>query len=265
MNFLSRLLLLATAMPLFTASALQASETSASATPVYELRIYTTNEGKLPNLLARFRDHTFGLFEKHGITNIGYWTPIEKEDGADTTLIYLLSHKSREAAKASYAAFGQDPAWKSALAASEVNGKILAKPPESIFLDITAYSPKIEITKSATPRVFELRTYTTTPGNLDNLHARFTNHTMKLFSKYGMSHLGYWTPSDADKGKDNTLIYLLFHNSKEAGLESFTNFRKDPDWIAAKGLSEKDGSLTIPQPDGVKSVYLKAVDFSPIE
>lgn len=261
------ILRLLTATTMLLAPALQAAEPSPApaSPPVYELRIYTTNEGKLPNLLARFRDHTCSLFEKHGITNIGYWVPIEKEDGADNTLIYIVSHPSREAAKASFAAFLQDPDWKTALAASEKDGKILAKAPESIFLDITAYSPKIEITKSSAPRVFELRTYTTTPGNLDNLHARFTNHTMKLFSKYGMSHIGYWTPADADQGKDNTLIYILSHASKEAGLESFTNFRKDPDWIAAKSASEKDGSLTIPQPDGVKSVYLKAVDFSPIQ
>jgi hypothetical protein len=63
-------------------------------TRVFEMRIYTTNEGKMPDLLKRFRDHSCALLEKHGIQNIGYWTPIEKADGADDTLIYVVAHKS---------------------------------------------------------------------------------------------------------------------------------------------------------------------------
>src|SRR5450759_2282950 len=44
-----------------------------SSGPVYELRIYTTFEGKLPALLARFRDHTLKILERHGMENVGYW------------------------------------------------------------------------------------------------------------------------------------------------------------------------------------------------
>ena len=76
--------------------------TSTSQAEVFELRTYTTNKGKLPNLNARFRDHTVRLFEKHGMKSIGYWTPTDKEN----TLVYVISHKSREAAKASWKAFG---------------------------------------------------------------------------------------------------------------------------------------------------------------
>ena len=85
-----------------------ATPASAADSPVYELRIYTCNEGKLPDLLKRFRDHTCKLFEKHGMTNIGYWVPVEKADGADNTLIYIVSHRSRDAAKESWKAFGAD-------------------------------------------------------------------------------------------------------------------------------------------------------------
>lgn len=231
---------------------------------VYELRTYVANPGKLEALLARFRDHTCRLFEKHGIENIGYWVPLAKEDGADTTLIYLLGHPSREAAKASFAAFGKDPEWQAARQASEANGKILARPPESVFLAATDYSPLIKA--GAHGGVFELRTYTTVPGKLDALHARFRDHTMALFSKHGMRHVGYWTPTDSVKGAGIQLIYLLRHDSQEAGLASFTAFRADPAWIAAKGASEaaNGGSLTVPQPEGVRSIYLRATDFSPI-
>jgi hypothetical protein len=107
---------------------------------VFELRTYTTNEGKLPNLQARFRDHTTKLFAKHGMTNIGYWTPQDPKL-SQNTLIYIIAHASREAATKSWAAFRADPDWQKAAAASEVDGKILAKSPESVFMDPTDYSP----------------------------------------------------------------------------------------------------------------------------
>ncbi|MCX7826585.1 MAG: NIPSNAP family protein, partial [Verrucomicrobiae bacterium] len=86
---------------------------------VFEMRTYTAESGRLPNLLARFRDHTVKLFKKHGITNIAYWTLMPDQPGADSTLIYILAHKSQEAAKASFAAFRADPDWIAARKASE--------------------------------------------------------------------------------------------------------------------------------------------------
>lgn len=252
-------------LPLFSSfviATLALAQTAAA--EVYEMRIYTTNEGKLDALLARFRDHTCRLFEKHGIANIGYWVPLAKEDGAENTLIYILKHESVEGAKAAFANFGKDPEWQTARKASEEKGKILARPPESLFLSTTDYSPLIKLGAAAQDRVFELRTYTTPPGKLDSLHARFKNHTLALFSKHGMNHVAYWVPAKGQKDESTKLIYILSHASLEAGKASFTAFRADPEWIQAKSESEKDGSLTLPQPDGVKSIYLRATDFSPI-
>jgi NIPSNAP len=106
---------------------------------VYELRTYTCNEGKLEALKARFRDHTIEIFKRHGMESVGYWTP---QDGptSKTTLIYILAHPSREAAAKNWADFRNDPEWQKVSAASEVNGKILAKPPESVFMDPTDFS-----------------------------------------------------------------------------------------------------------------------------
>ncbi len=232
---------------------------------VFELRTYVTNEGKLVDLLNRFRNHTCQLFEKHGIENIGYWVPLDPAEGAENTLVYLIAHKSRAAAATSWAAFGKDPDWQLARKASEFNGKILAKPPESVFLKATDYSPLIQPAAGAAERVFELRTYTTPEGKLAALNSRFRDHTLHLFSQHGMAHIGYWTPEVAnDAPEPRALIYILSHPSKESGLKAFQSFRADPEWIAAKAESEKDGSLTMPQPEGVKSLYLKATDFSPI-
>jgi hypothetical protein len=110
---------------------------------VYELRTYTTEPGRLPNLHARFKDHTMKFFEKYGIKNVIYMTPIDADGKAvDNKLVYLLSYKgSRADAKAAFDAFRKDPEWKAVAAASEKDGKILAKAPDSEFFVTTEYSP----------------------------------------------------------------------------------------------------------------------------
>jgi hypothetical protein len=229
---------------------------------VFEMRTYYAAEGKLDALHARFRDHTTKLFEKHGMTNFGYWTPI---DNKDNKLIYVLAYESDAAREKAWQVFAADPAWKQAQQASETNGRLVAKV-ESVFLRATDYSPPIEADATG-DRVFELRVYTATKGNLGKLHGRFRDHTTKLFAKHGMTNVAYFavaekTPSGKEQAAaENTLVYFLAHKSEEAGKASFGTFRQDPDWIAAKGESEKDGSLTT-MPDGVKSTYLKATDYS---
>ena len=112
-------------------------------TRVYELRTYTTLPGRLPALHKRFSEHTMKLFEKHGMKNEAYWTPTDEEH-KDTTLIYVISHESEDAAKKNWAAFQADPDWQKARAASEAEdagGKILAKAPEKVFMKLTNYSP----------------------------------------------------------------------------------------------------------------------------
>ena len=112
---------------------------SAAANPVFELRTYTTPAGKLPNLMARFRDHTMRIFEKHGMTNVGYWVP-QDSPGSDDTLIYILSHESREAAEQSWSDFGADSEWDRVAEESQVNGRILTSV-ERVFMDSTDFSP----------------------------------------------------------------------------------------------------------------------------
>jgi hypothetical protein len=229
--------------------------------PVYELRTYYAAEGKLDDLNARFRDHTLKIFETHGIKSIGYWMP---QDNPERKLIYMLAFPSRDAAKKSWREFGADPEWKAAAKESEKNGRLVTKV-ISQFLVATDYSPEIKVGKSAEPRVFELRTYTASAGNLGALDDRFRNHTIKLFEKHGIQNFGYFHLMPEQKGADNTLIYLLAHKSKEAGLASFKAFREDPDWVAAKEASEKKagGSLTEGGMAGVQSVYMNPTDYSP--
>jgi hypothetical protein len=105
---------------------------------VFELRTYTAEPGKLEALMARFRDHTLRIFQKHGIQNIGYWVP--QDVRSSNTLIYIVAHPSLAAAKKNWEAFRSDPEWIKVRDASEAGGKIVAKV-ESVFLDPADFSP----------------------------------------------------------------------------------------------------------------------------
>ena len=110
-----------------------------SSKAVYELRIYHAARGKLSELLARFRDHTVKLFDRHGMKSVAYWTPID-EPQKSNTLIYILQHPSREEAAANWKSFQDDPEWKSIKEKSELNGK-LTEQIDSTFLVMTDFSP----------------------------------------------------------------------------------------------------------------------------
>ena len=105
---------------------------------VYELRTYTTFDGKLDALQKRFRDHTIEIFNRYGMTSIGYWVP-QDAPRSQNTLIYILAHPSREAAKQHWDEFRNDPEWKKVSAESEANGKIVSHV-DSVFMDATDYS-----------------------------------------------------------------------------------------------------------------------------
>ncbi len=233
---------------------------TAADTRVFEMRVYYAAPGKLEALNARFRDHTIKLFEKNGITNIGYWVP--EGTNPEGKLVYVIAYPSREESKKRWQAFLNDPEWKKAYAASEKEGRLVAKL-ESHFMAATDYSPEIK-PSTAAPRVFELRDYTASPSNLAALNARFRDHTVALFTKHGMKNLFYWNLTADQKGADKKLLYLLAHKSREAAKASFDAFRQDPAWVKARAESEQKagGSLTIAK-DGVKSEFLVPTDYSP--
>jgi hypothetical protein len=112
-----------------------------TSTTVYELRVYHTYEGKLDDLLRRFREHTMKLFEKHGIKNVAYWTPTD-EPLKGKTLVYIIAHPSRDAATANWQTFRDDPEWQSVRDKSEANGKLVEKI-DSTFLTLTDFSPPL--------------------------------------------------------------------------------------------------------------------------
>lgn len=234
------------------------SSTAAEDTRLFEMRIYYANEGKLDDLHARFRDHTCKLFEKHGMQNVGYWVPLENPE---QKLVYVLAYPDKAAREASWKGFMGDADWQAAYKKSHENGPLVKKV-ESFFMTATDFSPAIKAAIKSPDRTFELRTYTTTDGNLGRLDARFRDHTVKLFAKHGMENFAYWHLAADQKDADKTLVYLLGHKSKDAAAESFGKFRDDPAWKAAREASEKAAGGSLTAPGGVKSEFLKPTDYS---
>jgi hypothetical protein len=110
-------------------------------------------------------------------------------------------------------------------------------------------------------RVFEMRTYTTHPGKLDALNARFRNHTLALFKKHGMENVWYGVPTDGQPGAGEKLVYILAHKSRAAADASWKAFRSDPEWTKVRTESEKDGPIIVK----LESVFLAATDYSPFK
>lgn len=227
-------------------------------TRLYELRTYYASEGKLQDLINRFRQHTFTYFYTYNMRLEGFWLP--QEENKENKLVYLLSYPSREARDKSWKEFMADESWISVMKKSAVNGEIVAKV-ENVFLKTTDFSPNNM--KTVGDRVFELRTYKATPNHLPNLMSRFRDHTVKLFENYGMTNIMYWNPTDKEQGSEDMLIYFLAHKSKQEGLASFKSFGGSPEWQAVKKASEEKagGPLTV----YVKSEYMIPAEFSPLK
>jgi hypothetical protein len=109
-------------------------------------------------------------------------------------------------------------------------------------------------------RIYELRTYIAADGKLENVLARFRNHTTKLFEKHGMQNIGYWVAADAP-ASSNTLIYVISHKNREAAKASWDAFRADPEWVKVKSESEANGAIV----DKVISVFMTPTDFSKLK
>jgi hypothetical protein len=125
----------------FKPSSVFGKESALPPATVYELRVYHVNEGKLDDLLRRFRDHTVRLFEKHGMKNVAYWTPTD-DPMKSRTLVYILAHANREAAVANWQAFRDDPEWQKVRDESEARGKLVEKI-DSTYLALTDFSPRL--------------------------------------------------------------------------------------------------------------------------
>ncbi len=257
-ELMMKLQLLCLAVPLFSAGLAFAADAAAPVEARFSRCASTTPRRASSMPSARFRDHTCKIFEKHGMTNIGYWIPVENPDNK---LIYILAYPDRDVREKAWKEFWPDPEWKAVVAESEKDGKLVAKM-ESTLLKPTDFSPAVKSIITSSPRTFELRIYKASEGKLPNLLARFRDHTLALFEKHGITSIGYWTPADKSQGADDTLVYIVAHKSPEAAAESWKNFRADPAWVAAKKASEDKAGGSLTAPDGVKLTYMAPTGYS---
>jgi len=228
----------------------------------YEWHTLVAAPGQLDAVHARLRDGVLPALGSHGLGCVGVFTPAGENPDGVVHLVVAHSREGNEPARGNLLA--NDAEWQALLAGSD--GKpALATQRSMQRLRTTAWSPLPDAGQQATPRVFELRTYTSPDAaKREALLRRFEGHTMKLFTKHGMTNVIYWTP-DGGPDADTKLVYLLAHDGTDASKVSFAAFRQDPDWIAAKTASEAaaGGSLTNKE-KGVVSEFLAPAAYSPL-
>jgi hypothetical protein len=125
---------------------------------------------------------------------------------------------------------------------------------------LTARFLKTETVQAQNSRVFELRVYHCLPGRLPALQARFRDHTIHIFTKHHMTSVAYWTPQDASI-RDNTLIYVLAHDSRESARKNWAEFGLDPEWQQVAKASEAGGKIV----EKVDSTFMDPTDYSPMK
>jgi hypothetical protein len=232
---------------------------------LYEMRIYTAAPGKKAELDARFRDHTISLFKKHGMTPVGFFHVYTAPGApADDRLFYIMGYKDRATRDSAWSAFAQDPEWQKVYAESQKDGSLTAPGGiQNIFLSPAEYSPKLNLTPSPVARHFEYRTYTANPGKLENIHARFRDHTMRIFSRIGMTNYLYWRPVADQPAQTDKMMYLMAYPTPAARTTMWQAFGADEEWKKVSAESQVDGQL-LKNPGGVVSVQLTPTDYSPL-
>lgn len=215
---------------------------------LYELRVYDVMPGRLPDLNHRFTSHAVGMFEKHGIGLMGVWTDYI---GASNQLTFILTYDSMADRETRWNAFQADPVQQRVRSQPDEKGPLVSKT-RNTFMRLTAYSPE----PKGSAAIQELRIYDSVPGKMQNLHDRFSNHTLRLFERHGIENIAYWTD---EVGTNNRLLYMLGYSSVAEREKRFDAFQADPEWQRARVESEVDGALVL----RAHSTILKPTEYSP--
>ncbi|MBI4324151.1 MAG: NIPSNAP family protein [Chloroflexi bacterium] len=223
-----------------------------------ELRIYDVVPGKLEAVLTRFRNHMDRLYQKHGLTPIGYWVPLEK--ALSERFVYLLAAPDKAAFDGSFKALLNDADFSRAYLGSEATQGTAVQRIYSLPLRPGEGVLRLATVPSTTPRVFEVRIYTAVSGKLERLETRWRDSAIPLCVKHGLTHVGYWLSADNERGAGQKLVCLLANDSQEAVAKSLSAFLADDDWISAQKATEQDGPLGTK----VEAIRLTPTDFSPL-
>lgn len=238
----------------FFMSTLFASAQQTIKSAYFEMRTYTVHDGKMPDLIRRFQNHTQTLFTKHGIENIAYFL---SEEAPEKQLTFILGYPSLSERDIRWANFANDPEWKAVAKASEANGPLVQNV-DQVFM---VWAKDLNSRKVSRPSgIFQLRTYHLFPGKVDAIQTRFREHTQALFEKQGLSNYPYWITVEKE-GVQSKLVYLLGHQGKVEFNAAFDRFRVDPDWIQARDASEMPGKIV----EKVDTKFYLALPFSPMK
>lgn len=199
---------------------------------IHEWRTYEAMPGKVAALSTHL-EVAAGLFKKHGLGVVGFWT---EDVGTGGQITYMWTYANFEERQKKLAAFASDDAWKQQVAEETAKEGVIVARIHNTMLQSTPYSPEPQLKG----KIQEWRIYDAVPGKLPDLHNRFANHTLKLFEKHGMENIGYWTEVF---GTSNRLVYMLGYPSLGDREKSWASFMKDPDWQHARAESEKNGTL----------------------
>lgn len=220
----------------------------------FEMRTYTTYEGKRPDLIKRFQEHTLRLFAKNGIENVAYFLP---SDESDQSLTFILGYPSEEMRDELWNKFASDPEWKTAQKASEANGPLVRKVDQTFLV----WAPGLNDSPKPSPSgLLQLRVYHCLPDRIENIQARFKNHTRTLFAKQGLQNYSYWLTVEKS-GAQSKLVYILGHVDQVQFDAAFDRFRMDPDWVKARDESEASGKIV----DKIDAKFFKSLPFSPMK
>ncbi|WP_144604135.1 NIPSNAP family protein [Algoriphagus algorifonticola] len=220
----------------------------------FELRVYTAHEGKMPDLINRFQNHTMKIFERLGMENIAYFLPV---DESENKLYYILGYPDAKSRDLLWQKFSADEEWQAAYQESIKDG-ILVKDIQETFM---VFAPGLNEGPLPAPSgIFQLRIYHCFDGKISDIQSRFRNHTQALFEKQGLKNYPYFLTVEKG-GNQPKLIYLLGHSNQATYEKSFADFVKDPVWIKVKEASEKDGKIV----ERVDAVFLKTLPFSPMK
>jgi hypothetical protein len=188
---------------------------------------------------------------------LGYWAPTDGTTRQKRRVVYVLKHPSRYAAYANWTHFTNDREWQKVLDMPKFRG-LLAEKPTSIFMTETEYSNSFATSNDKADSVFELRICTSNEGKLDNLNARFADEFITLFEKHKMDNLGIWTPFDLPE-RENTLIYMLRHESREQADANWKSLLNDATWKSVTRDFQGNGGLLERPPE---RIFLKPLDIS---
>ena len=220
----------------------------------FEMRTYTVHEGKMPDLIQRFQNHTRTLFTKHGIENVAYFL---SEEQPENQLTFIIGYPSASERDIRWNNFANDPEWKAVAAASEANGPLVQKV-DQVFM---VWAKGLNAAKAPRPSgIFQLRTYHLLPGKLEAIQTRFRDHTQALFEKQGLSNYPYWITVEKE-GTQAKLVYFIGHQSKDEFKAAFARFVADPEWIKARDASEVSGKIV----EKVDALFYTALPFSPMK